>query len=1211
LRPRRYILFFLLSYFSLKSAHAQYTNIEFVENKGQWDNKVQFKGDVGNGAFFVQRQGFTVHLQNPDDMRRVSEMAHSRLNYQKSFAGVHDGQPNVHTPNQGPIVVHSHAYRVDFVGSNPNAMAKPDKPLPGYNNYFIGKDPAKWQSECKIYQGILYSELYPNIDVRYYSEAGHLKYDIIVKPGGRLDQVVMKYDGPDKMLIKSDQLIIKTTAGDVKELSPYAYQLTSKGKEEVNCKFVLGSDNTIRFKVKNYTPNSILVIDPSLIFSSFTGSTADNWGYTATYGPDGSFYAGGIGRGVGFPTSVGAFQVNYAGGSGGNSLNSDIAVIKFDPTGANRVYATYIGGSNDEQPHSMIVDAAGNLVVAGRTLSGDYPTYPAGNRFGGGGSWDIVVTKLNSTGTGLVGSIIIGGPQDDGVNIANKLPPVGTRSLNRNYGDDSRSEVNIDNAGNIVLAACTQSQGFPTTPGAFMTTYGGGGQDAVVLKLNSTAQSVIWSTFLGGSDDDAAYVILPDNSGNLYVAGGTASPNFKGIVTSGGVIANTFQGGEADGFIAEMNGGGTAMVRGTYLGTPSVDQIYGIQKDKNGFIYVMGTTQGAWPVINATYSNAGAKQFIEKIQPNLSAPVYSTTFGTSSTVPNISPVAFLVDRCENVYVSGWGGEANILEGFQSAGTTGLPITPDAIQKTTDGSDFYFFILKKDAASQLYGSFFGQQGGQFPDHVDGGTSRFDANGVIYQGVCGNCGGGTNFPTTPGAWSPINQALASVGGCNMVAVKINLDFSGVKSAVQSSINGIKYDSTGCVPLDVHLADTFLNAKSYIWDFGDGSPQITTTNPDTSHTYAIVGKYRVMLIAIDPASCNVRDTSYVTIIARNDRANLAFTPQKTGLCTDLSFNFINGSTAPPGKPFAPTSFQWDFGDGTPLVTAGTNSVSHTYAAAGTYRVKLLLPDSNYCNSPDSLVQTVRLSPNVKAQFTTPPGGCVPYNAQFTNTSLGGLTFLWDFGDGTQSTDSDPTHLYSAVGTYTVKLVATDPGSCNKQDSSQFTISVKDGPVAAFTFSPNPAQENTPTQFTNGSIGAVSYKWSFGDGDTSSLVNPLHQFNATGNYNTCLAAINEFGCIDTVCQNVPAIVLPLLDVPNAFSPNGDGKNDQVRVRGFGIGKMMFRIYNRWGQVVFETADPNQGWDGRFKGTPQPVDVYAYTLDVQFTDGTKKTKQGDITLLR
>jgi PKD repeat protein len=209
-------------------------------------------------------------------------------------------------------------------------------------------------------------------------------------------------------------------------------------------------------------------------------------------------------------------------------------------------------------------------------------------------------------------------------------------------------------------------------------------------------------------------------------------------------------------------------------------------------------------------------------------------------------------------------------------------------------------------------------------------------------------------------------------------------------------------------VHLADTFLNAKSYIWDFGDGSPQIATTNPDTSHTYAIVGKYRVMLIAIDPASCNVRDTSYVTIIARNDRANLAFTPQKTGLCTDLSFNFTNGSTAPPGKPFVATSFQWDFGDGTPLVSAGTNTVSHTYAAAGTYRVKLLLPDSNYCNSPDSLVQTVRLSPNVKAQFTTPPGGCVPYNAQFTNTSLGGLHSL-GLCDGQTSTDSDPTHLYS----------------------------------------------------------------------------------------------------------------------------------------------------------------------------------------------------------
>jgi len=174
-----------------------------------------------------------------------------------------------------------------------------------------------------------------------------------------------------------------------------------------------------------------------------------------------------------------------------------------------------------------------------------------------------------------------------------------------------------------------------------------------------------------------------------------------------------------------------------------------------------------------------------------------------------------------------------------------------------------------------------------------------------------------------------------------------------------------------------------------------------------------------------------------------------------------------------------------------------------------------------------------------------------------------------------------------------------------------VKDGPVAAFTWSPNPAQENTPTQFTNGSIGATKYLWRFGDGDSSTQVNPLHQYNASGNFNTCLMAINEFGCIDTVCQNVPAIVIPLLDVPNAFSPNGDGKNDQVRVRGFGIGKMMFRIYNRWGQVVFESTDPNQGWDGRFKGTMQPVDVYAYTLDVQFTDGTKKTKQGDITLLR
>ena len=156
----------------------------------------------------------------------------------------------------------------------------------------------------------------------------------------------------------------------------------------------------------------------------------------------------------------------------------------------------------------------------------------------------------------------------------------------------------------------------------------------------------------------------------------------------------------------------TTLVRSTYLGTGGTDQIYGLDFDKSGFPYVTGQTTGSWPHVNAAFFNNGAKQFISKLKPDLSGFVYSTTFGPASNLPNISPTAFLVDRCENVYVAGWGGCFNCssptLSSYPNAGTSGMPVTPDAAsagKSTTDGKDFYFFVLKKDAASQLFGSFF--------------------------------------------------------------------------------------------------------------------------------------------------------------------------------------------------------------------------------------------------------------------------------------------------------------------------------------------------------------------------------------------------------------------------------------------------------------------------------------------------------------------------
>ena len=1201
-----FYLLFLVVFFFIQTACGQ---LQFIENKGQWEKQVDFKSDFETGSFFLQKKGFTVLLNNPKDLEIFSGLMHGHAGVKNSSAEV--GNNGI---NNDKLILRSHAYRVNFIAASNDMQILPDKILPTYNNYFIGNDHSKWQGNCKIYQAITYKNMYPNIDVRYYTDAGRLKYDLIVHPGGDINAIGLKYEGADKLSIKNKELIINTTAGESKELYPYTYQVQNGARQILDCKYVL-KDNIVRFKVKDYSPGATIVIDPTLIFCSFTGSTVDNWGYTATPGPDGSFFAGGIAFGNGFPVSLGAFSQTFNGGVNDDAVGKpyDISIIKFSSNGVNRIYATYLGGNGNEQPHSMICDAQGNLIVAGRSNSGNYPTTVP--QIGTGGSYDIVITKFNAAGNGLIGSIKMGGTADDGVNIKSKYVPVnppsqtdGAFETRRNYGDDARSEVILDGNNNILLASCTQSSNFPVLGSSIQSAFGGGRQDGVIIKFTPDLSTLLFSTFYGGSGSDACFVLaLNPLTNKLYVAGATTSSDLPGDKT--GALNAAYQGGVTDGFITEVNPDGSGIIKTTYAGTAGNDLIYGIQFDKFGFPYIMGATTGNWPVFNAAFSNTGSKQFISKLKPDLSGFVYSTTFGTNSPIPNISPVAFLVDRCQNVYVSGWGGIFNQEDGYPCAGTSGMPVTANATQSTTDGNDFYFFVLEKNAASQLYGSFFGQYGG-FTDHVDGGTSRFDADGIIYQAICASCGNspGVIFPTTPGVWASQKGAGAS---CNEAAVKIEMNFTGIGAHITASIDGV-IDTVGCVPVNIVFTDIKAQGKKYIWDFGDHSPRVTTIAPNnsTSHIYTQVGKDTAMVISIDSSTCNISDTAYITVKIGNNIVVPDFVFTKIGDCHSHTFQFDNTTTA--ALPhYTSNTFLWDFGDGSPKERAGFITKMHTYASTGAYNVTLMVDDTTFCNAPRDTTKTVRLSENVKAIDSVLSIGCVPYSAKFQNNSLGGTDFIWRFGDGSTSVEISPTHTYNNIGTYHGTLIAIDTSTCNKIDSISFTITVYEKPIAIFNYQPNPPEENRPTRFSNSSQGAVSYIWDFGDGETSTEVDPTHQFNATQTYHVCLKAINAAGCADDTCLDVAVKVLPLLDVPNAFTPGKFGVNSIIKVVGFGIGKMDWKIYNRWGQLVFVTNNHNQGWDGTFKGALQPMDVYTYTLDVEFTDGKKFKTTGDITLLR
>ena len=1166
-------LMLLLPWKDLYSQHTQsYSSIEYIENKGQWDAPFLFKGMTSRGDIYLQKNGFRILLSDDQNHDKVHGVRHGWLN--------------------GPQTLKYHAFDILFKNSNTDVTVSTEKPQKQYYNYFYGNDSKKWKSEIHPVMAVNYQNIYQDIDAHIYSEEGNIKYDLIVHPGAKVDKIKLNYAGIEKMKLDEGKLVLTTSLGEIKESIPYSYQNINGERKEVKCKFVL-HDNEVSFDVvKGYNADYDLYIDPTLVFCTFTGSTADNWGFTATNDTLGNFYAGGIVSGLGYPVTPGAFQITYGGGTttSGSQFACDVAISKFNTAGNTLLFATYLGGNDNEQPQSIIVDNLQNLCIAGRTYSADFPT-TAGcydPSYNGGG--DLFVTKMNSAGTALIGSTYVGGTAEDAANET-ALEFVGG-VLKHNYGDDARSEIIVDANNNVYITACSKSSDFPTV-NAFQNTLAGL-QDAVIVELNNNCSSLLWSTYAGGNDNDAGYVLCINktNPNELFVGGGTLSANFP---STAGVLHQTFQGAPADGFVMKFNTVTKTLLASTFIGTNGYDQVYGVQTDDSNNLYIMGQTLGAYPTTAGVYSNPGSSQFITKLNNNLSAILVSTVFGTGTTsMTNISPNAFLVDKCQNVYVSGWGGA---IGGPFTSSTTGMP-TMNPLQATTDGSDFYFIVFNKNLLSLLYASFFGQNGG-ISEHVDGGTSRFDQNGVIYQAICAACGASTFFPTTAGSYSPTNPSP----NCNLAALKISFDLQNPDADASAAGNTI-----GCVPFAVQFLNNSTSAVNYTWNFGDGSPTSSATSP--THTYTAAGVYIVKLFASNPNGCTFSiDSTTLIITVKNDSINADFTITKVDSCGPFTANFTNLSTNT-GSGLT-TSYQWDFGDGS-AVFNGTTPPLHSFPAATAYTITLTMTDTNACNSPSVIQKVVDFNTSiVTSAFNMPDSICMPALVNFTNQSTNATSWSWTFGDGNVSNSSNPTNIYATIGTYTVTLIAANPAACNKTSTTTKVITILPSPVADFNWAPNPPTPNTPNTFTNLSTGATNYLWDFGDGTTSTLKDDIHIYQKDGTYTVCLTVRNDYGCIDTACKQVRGMVIPLVDVPSGFSPNGDGVNDMVYVKGYGIQKMTFRIYNRWGEKVFESTEQSKGWDGRYKGEIQEMEVYGYTLKVEFFDGTKDARSGNITLLK
>ncbi len=984
-----------------------HTGLKFIENKGQWDPSVQFAADIPGGKLHLEKNQLHYTFY---DTRVLTRQHHPHLEESSSQARTtsqikHEEIPLEHV-------------RVIFNNANTNAGLKIKKKGAETYNYYLGADRSTWTSGCRAYEEVTYSDLYPGINLRLYTQNNLVKYDLILEKGADPEQIKFSYQGLEKISIKNKQLYCETKINTFIENIPYAYQVDAKGKKkEVICEFQL-KNNEVSFHFPNgYNHKKQLVIDPELIFSTFSGSVADNFGYTACFDNDGNLYSGGIAFGAGFPTT---------GNSTFNGGFYDMGILKYDSSGHQLLYATYIGGLSQDTPHSLIVNNQNELLILGTTGSSDYPTSTGAydETFNGGtffsifnslneGS-DIVLTKLNQNGV-LMASTFVGSNGNDGIL---KMVGIGnyTNDLIRNYGDYVRGDIIVDTDDNIYVASSTDADGFPTTS-AIQPNFSGGNSDAVIFKMTADLNDLLWSSYLGGTADDATYSIKIDESNFVYVGGGTNSTNFP---STGGVI-NEHLSGNIDGFITKIDVENDSIVYSTFLGTSNYDQIYFIDIDNSENVYAFGQTKGNYPVTAGVFNNPNSGQFVHKLTNRLDSTLFSLTFGSGTPEPNISPTAFLVNECENIFLSGWGGNINNSgSSNRNQGTThGLPVTNDAIFPATDGSDFYLMALSADGEDLLYGTFFGSTNTD-GDHVDGGTSRFDKRGIIYQSVC-TCGGSAdNFPTTPGAWATVNRGVNAVGTerCNNAAFKFDLASLEARLQTNNLIGNDLGVRDGCAPLELMFLNQSVGGVEFLWNFGDGN---TSTQVDSVvNVFEDPGSYFVTLTVRDINTCTVQDIASAIITVHDVNFKISGDVEICGgESTQLSASGGAGYIWTDSK----NAFVSDIAN--PVVAPDSTSV---------YKINII--DSNGCTFEDSL--TVSVIPQVTADFEVNKlFNCesVPI-VSFENQSINAETFQWDFGDGNTSDEISPVHRYEDIGDYEVQLTVSSQG-CLHQEKKAFSVS------------------------------------------------------------------------------------------------------------------------------------------------------------------------------
>ncbi|MBN1271864.1 MAG: SBBP repeat-containing protein [Candidatus Aminicenantes bacterium] len=591
----------------------------------------------------------------------------------------------------------------------------------GKVSYFRGNDHRHWVRGARTFRSVVYREIYPLIDLVISYNEGDIKQDFRLKKNADVEMIRLGYSGMKSMCVNTKgELVIETGLGTLKENKPYGYQVINGEKIEVAVDYKLENKNTIGFTLGDYRKDIELIIDPELEYSTFLGGGSEEECYDMAVDSDGNVYVTGYTNSSDFPASTGAYDTSY------NFGHKDVFVSKVDSTGTNLIYSTFIGGNKSyEYGNGIAIDGDGNAYVTGLTRSEDFPTTTGANDASLNGKDDAFITKLDTTGTNLIYSTFLGGRNyEEGSGIAvdagqqayvfgrttsddfpvtpgsfqtskisdgdkdafvTKLDSEGNNLLFSTYlggcASDWASRIAIDEDGNAYLYGSTNSDDFPTTTGAYDTSHNGA-FDAFITKLNPTGSELLYSTFLGGSQNDnfysvdfkGLYGLVVDGGKNVYVVGETMSNDFPTTIGA----YDTSHNGLYDVFVAKLDSAGTALLYSTFLGGSRFDMGCGIAVDSSGNCYVTGSTKSDdFPVSTGAYDSTKSGDndvFVTKLNNTGSDIIHSTYVGGGNSDVGIK---IETDTDGYVYLAGHTESEN------------FPVTSEAYDEIQNGKSDVF------------------------------------------------------------------------------------------------------------------------------------------------------------------------------------------------------------------------------------------------------------------------------------------------------------------------------------------------------------------------------------------------------------------------------------------------------------------------------------------------------------------------------------------